>query len=94
MRKFAEAGIVMHGQIVACPGINDGPVLQKTMEDLAALYPAVASVSVVPVGLTKHRQDLYPLAPYTRKQAAETVGRVVRFGKTCRGIARQQCFFF
>jgi putative radical SAM enzyme (TIGR03279 family) len=93
MRRFAAAGIQMHCQIVACPGINDGPALQKTMEDLSALYPSVVSVSVVPVGLTKHREGLYPLAPYTREQAAETVDLVERFGKACRQRYGSTLFF-
>lgn len=73
MRTFAQAGIVMNCQIVACPGLNDGAVLQQSMEDLAALYPQVKSVSVVPVGLTRHRQGLYPLRPYTPEGAGAVV---------------------
>ncbi|MFR4758467.1 MAG: DUF512 domain-containing protein [Evtepia gabavorous] len=61
MEQFARAGIVMNCQIVACPGLNDGGVLQRSMEDLAALYPQVKSVSVVPVGLTRYRKG--PLSP-------------------------------
>ena len=83
MRNFAQAGIVMNCQIVACPGLNDGAVLQQIMEDLAALYPQVKSVSVVPVGLTKYRQGLYPLRPYTREEAREVVAQVEAFGETC-----------
>lgn len=83
MEQFAKAGIVMNCQIVACPGINDGPVLQKSMEDLAALYPHVKSVSVVPVGLTKHREGLYPLKPYTKETAAAVVKQVETFAEQC-----------
>ncbi len=60
MERFAGAGITMNCQVVACPGINDGPALARTMEDLAALWPAVNSVAVVPVGVTKFREGLYP----------------------------------
>jgi NifB/MoaA-like Fe-S oxidoreductase len=81
MRRFAEAGIKMNAQIVCCPGLNDGAALRRTMIDLADMFPAFASVSVVPVGLTKHRDGLYPLRPFKRYEAAETVGQVERFGE-------------
>ena len=55
MQKFAVAGISMNCQIVLCPGINDGDELTRTINDLVKLHPVVESVSVVPVGLTKHR---------------------------------------
>ncbi len=83
MRRFAAAGITMNCQIVACPGLNDGAALQKSMEDLALLYPAVCSVSIVPVGLTRSREGLYPLRPYPRKEAAGIVEMVERFGEIC-----------
>lgn len=83
MQKFAQAGIVMNCQIVSCPGLNDGPVLQKSMEDLAALYPQVKSVSVVPVGVTRHREGLYPLRPYTVEEAQGVVCQVEAFAETC-----------
>ncbi len=83
MRKFAAAGITMNCQIVSCPGVNDGAHLQKTMEDLAGMYPGVNSVSVVPVGLTKHRQGLYPLEPYTKETAAAVVDMVEAFAAQC-----------
>ena len=79
MEKLAAANITMNCQIVSCPGINDGPALDKTMNDLAAMYPAVNSVSVVPVGVTKFREGLYPLEPYTREQAAAVVDQVEAF---------------
>lgn len=83
MEKFAGAGITMNCQIVACPGLNDGPHLQRSMEDLAALCPAVNSVSIVPVGLTCHREGLYPLKPYDAHSAAQVVDMVEAFGRTC-----------
>jgi putative radical SAM enzyme (TIGR03279 family) len=70
MKELAACRITMHTQVVLCPGINDGPVLEKTVADLAALFPAVASLAVVPVGLTKHRQGLPPLQPVTKEYAA------------------------
>ena len=56
MRRFAEHHIIMNCQIVSCPGINDGPALDKTLNDLAEMFPSVNSVSVVPVGVTKFRE--------------------------------------
>ncbi len=70
MRKLSDAGIVMHTQIVLCPGINDGAALEKTVNDLAALYPMVASLAIVPLGLTRHRKGLEILAPVTEEYAA------------------------
>lgn len=83
MRRFAGGGIVMNCQIVCCPGLNDGAQLQRTMHDLAALYPQVHSVSIVPVGLTKFREGLYPLTPFTPEHAAETLDLVNAFGDEC-----------
>lgn len=67
---LAKARIQMHTQIVLCPGLNDGAALEKTVHDLAALYPAVQSLAVVPVGLTEHRAHLPKLAPVDRSYAA------------------------
>jgi len=58
MKRLAAGGILMHTQIVLCPGINDGEHLQKTLDDLAGLFPAVASIAVVPVGLTAFRKQV------------------------------------
>lgn len=71
IRELAEAGIAMHTQVVLCPGVNDGPILEKTVADLSSLYPAVASLAVVPVGITKHRKGLPILSPVTKGYAAE-----------------------
>ena len=83
MRRLAEAGVTMNCQIVCCPGYNDGGALLQTLEDLKALHPAVNSVSVVPVGLTKHREGLPEVRPFTPEGAAETVALVTRFGDAC-----------
>lgn len=83
MRRFAEAGVTMNCQIVSCPGLNDGEELERTMRDLADLHPGVRSVSVVPVGLTKHREGLTNLRPYTPEEAAAVVDMVEGFGRTC-----------
>ncbi len=63
LTRLTAAGISIHAQIVLCPGINDGPVLKKTIEDLAVLYPGVKSVAVVPVGLTAYRSNLPAITP-------------------------------
>jgi putative radical SAM enzyme (TIGR03279 family) len=83
MRRFAAAGITMNCQIVCCPGLNDGEELMRSMRDLARLYPQVRSVSIVPVGLTKFRENLYPLKPFTPELAAKTLDEVTLFGDEC-----------
>jgi len=69
MGRLARGGIRMHAQVVLCPGHNDGPQLERTVRDLAALHPGVATVAVVPVGLTRHREGLFPLRPVTPEEA-------------------------
>lgn len=94
MSRFAKANIRMNCQIVSCPGVNDGPALDKTLQDLSALYPAVESVAVVPVGVTKFREGLHPLSPYTAQQAAEVIDQVEAFGATSiaqRGVRLVWC---
>ncbi|HEX9860712.1 MAG TPA: DUF512 domain-containing protein [Nitrospirota bacterium] len=69
IRRLTDGGVVLHAQAVVCPGLNDGDMLVKTTEDLAALYPMVASFAVVPAGLTRHREKLHPLKPFTKRGA-------------------------
>lgn len=83
MRRLAAGGIVMNCQIVCCPGLNDGAALERSMRELAELYPAVHSVSIVPVGLTRYRDGLYPLTAFTPESAAQTLELVTRFGDDC-----------
>lgn len=73
LQILADAHIVMHTQIVLCPGLNDGDELQRTITDLATLYPAVQSVAVVPLGLTEHRSKLPILKPVDAKYAREFI---------------------
>lgn len=84
LRALAEAELVFHTQVVLCPGLNDGKILEKTLQDLKGLWPWCRSLAIVPVGLTKFRQGLYPLRGYTAEEAKE----IVRWGKevteTCR----------
>lgn len=70
LRRLTGGGITLHTQAVVSPGLNDGALLTRTVEDLAALRPRVASLAVVPVGLTKYRENLYPLKPFNKKGAA------------------------
>lgn len=76
MKKFAENKIYMNCQIVLCPGINDRDELLRSLYDMAALFPFVQSVSVVPVGLTAHRSGLYPLKPFNKSSCLEVVNTV------------------
>lgn len=69
MKELAEARITMHTQVVLCPGLNDGEELARTVADLASLHPRVASLAVVPVGLTEHRRGLPRLEPVTAPYA-------------------------
>ncbi len=73
----------MNCQIVSCPGLNDGAQLSRSMQDLAALYPQVNSVSIVPVGLTGHREGLYPLQTYDQAGAGAVLDLVEAFGRQC-----------
>ena len=83
LERLAEAGIRLCCQIVLCRGINDGEELTRSMRDLAALSPAVSSVSVVPAGLTRYREGLYPLTPHTGEECAKIVAQVTAFGDEC-----------
>lgn len=76
LRALAEAGVELHSQIVLCPGLNDGRILDKTVRDLAELWPAVRSVAVVPVGRTKHAPPYAPRRPGER-EAREVIRQVL-----------------
>ncbi|HET7319651.1 MAG TPA: DUF512 domain-containing protein, partial [Nitrospirota bacterium] len=82
MRRLAAGGISMHAQIVLCPGVNDGPFLLRTLNDLSGLFPSVLSIAVVPVGLTAFRKGLFPLRAFSRKEARAVVDEVTRFGRS------------
>lgn len=68
-----EGGIQMNGQIVLCKGVNDGEELERSIRELSRYLPYLQSVSVVPVGLTKYRDGLYPLEPFTKEDAKEVL---------------------
>ena len=82
LRKLADAGIKLRGQIVLCRGINDGDELTRSMTDLAAYYPALDSVSVVPAGLTAHREGLFHLEPFTPDECAAVIDQIEAFNAT------------
>ncbi|MEQ8175292.1 MAG: DUF512 domain-containing protein [Syntrophomonadaceae bacterium] len=84
LQRLYDAGIEVHTQVVLCPGLNDGEVLQETIEGLAAFYPSVRSVGIVPVGLTGHRDKLAELQPVGEKQAGELIGVVDAYQKRFR----------
>ena len=79
MRRLVGAGISLHGQIVVCPGMNDGEELHRTLADLSGLRPGLATVAVVPVGLTSHRRGLPVLRPVTAEEARDTIAFLDRF---------------
>ena len=73
LRRFADNHMSFHCQVVLCPQINDGPELERTLSDLASLAPYALTVALVPVGLTRYREHLYPLRPYTREEAEQVI---------------------
>jgi UDP-N-acetylenolpyruvoylglucosamine reductase len=87
MRRFAAHNITMNCQIVSCPGINDGAALDRSLRELAEMFPAVNSISVVPVGVTKFREGLYPLRPYTGEEAAALIDQAGLKGYQVGGAA-------
>lgn len=81
--RLYEAGIQMNGQIVLCKGENDGEELERTLSDLSKYLPYMESLSVVPVGLTKYRDGLYPLEPFTREDAIEVIKTIEKWQNIC-----------
>ncbi len=78
-----KAGIRMNGQIVLCKGINDGVELEYSIRQLMGYIPGLESVSVVPVGLSRYRQGLYPLEPFTGEDAREVIGMIEGYQEEC-----------
>ncbi len=81
IRRLYEAEIPMNGQIVLCKGINDGKELERTIKDLSGFLPYMESVSVVPVGISRYREGLYPLEPVTGEDAHAVLDIVERWQK-------------
>ena len=78
-----EAGIRMNGQIVLCKGINDGEELEFSIKELMKYIPNLESVSVVPVGLSKYREGLYPLEPFEKDDAEKVIALIEKYQKEC-----------
>lgn len=83
LRRFADAGISLNCQIVLCKGINDGAELERSMRDLAELYPSLLGVSIVPAGITDHRDGLCRLEPFTKEESGEVIDMVDAFAEKC-----------
>lgn len=79
--KLYEGGIQMNGQIVLCKGINDGEELERSIRDMSKYLPHLQSVSVVPVGLTKYRDGLYPLQSFTKEDAKKVIDTIEKWQK-------------
>lgn len=79
--RLYEAGTPMNGQVVMCKNLNDGDELDRTIRDLTRYIPCMESVSVVPVGLSKYRDGLYPLEPITAEDAAKTIDIIEKWQK-------------
>lgn len=93
LKRFAQAGLKIMGQIVVCPGWNDGEELERTLEDLAAMHPSIAHVALVPVGLTRHREGLEPLRPVDREEARQIIGVVDKAREKCLNIYGEAFFY-
>jgi len=83
LKKLTDAGINLRCQIVLCKGWNDGEELVKTMNDLSSLYPNVSSVSIVPLGMTSHREGLCKLELFSKDECSEVIDTVSAFGDKC-----------
>lgn len=79
--RLYKAGITLNGQIVLCKGVNDGEELEHSIEELTKYLPNLESVSVVPVGLTKYREGLYPLEPFTKQDAVKVLDTIHKWQK-------------
>ena len=83
LKMIADSGLMMNCQIVCCPEINDGQELERTLNDLAALMPNIQSVAVVPVGVTKFREGLFPLRPFKKDEAGAVIDIIERKAAEC-----------
>lgn len=91
LKRFADAGITLNCQIVSCPGINDGDELVRTLTDLENL--GVNMTAIVPVGLTRYRENLYPLVPYNKETAGQTIDIIEKMGDECIKKHGRRIFF-
>lgn len=91
LKRFADAEITLNCQIVSCPGINDGDELVRTLTDLENL--GVNMTAIVPVGLTRYRENLYPLVPYNKETAGQTIDIIEKMGDECVKKHGRRIFF-
>ena len=91
--RFYGAGLSMCGQIVLCRGVNDGEELLRSMRDLSRYQDRMSSVSIVPAGLTKHRDGLYPLSDFTPDEAAAVIDMVESFSAELKAKCGSRMFF-
>ncbi len=76
LKRLTKEGLQFHLQIVLCPGINDGEILRRSIDDMLALHPYAQSLAIVPVGLTRHREGLAPLRGYTQEEAIALIEEI------------------
>lgn len=79
LERLKTEGLHFHAQVVLCPGLNDGAALEQTLNDLLAFHPSALSVALVPVGLTKYREGLTDIQPYTADQARELLAICAKY---------------
>lgn len=87
IHSLIEAGVELHTQVVLCPGINDGKILEQTIRELYALHPNILSLAIVPVGLSRYREGCYPLGKFSREEAQNIIDSV----HTCQSQCRREC---
>jgi len=86
LKRLTSHGITLHTQTVVCPGVNDGACLDKTIADLASLAPGVASLAVVPVGLTRYRKNLPNIRSFDKQEALDIIHQVEEHQKDCLSV--------
>ena len=91
--RFKDAGLSMCGQIVLCKGVNDGDELLRSMRDLSEYFPEMGSVSIVPAGLTKYRDGLYPLTDFSKEEAIGVINLVNEIGEQMLSSHGSRMFF-
>ena len=93
LKRLADANIGLCCQIVLCKGINDGQELDRTLHDLISLRPALQSVAIVPSGLTKFRDGLYPLEAFNKEDARKVIEQINAYGNWCLSQFGTRLFF-
>jgi len=93
LKRLADAGISLCCQIVLCKGLNDGSELDRTLHDLISLRPALESVAIVPAGLTKFRDGLYPLERFSKDECANIISQINAYGDWCKKEFGTRLFF-